>query len=158
MRKIVPIEKRFWGKVDKTKSCWIWNGATNYAGYGVIGLGGRDQGNILAHRFSYEIHHGKIKYGNFICHKCDNPPCVNPSHLFQGTNQDNVSDMIRKNRNFSVIGENNHFNKLSKEAIIEIRSQYKRNIIGYKKLAKKYGVVFSCIQAIVNRKNWKHLS
>jgi hypothetical protein len=81
----------FWNKVNKTSGCWIWT-AANKDGYG------RYSNSGYAHRISWEMHFGKIPAGMFVCHKCDNPPCVNPDHLFLGTNQDNVNDMRAKGR------------------------------------------------------------
>ncbi|KKN16791.1 hypothetical protein LCGC14_0972530, partial [marine sediment metagenome] len=85
---------RFWGKVKKTNSCWMWV-ATLHAGYGYVGLNGKD---YSAHRISWEIHFGKIPEGMLVLHKCDNPPCVNPKHLWIGTRKQNTQDMIKKGR------------------------------------------------------------
>lgn len=88
--------KRFWEKVEKTETCWIWKAFKNKQGYGRIGL---SSGKCInAHRVSYVIHKGKIPEDQFICHTCDNPSCVNPDHLFAGTRQDNIDDMIIKKR------------------------------------------------------------
>ncbi len=101
---IIPIEERFWKYVQKTDTCWIWIGARlSKNGYGVLGKTeqGEDQSiyrNVTTHRFSWELHFGMIPEGLLVCHHCDNPPCVNPSHLFLGTDQDNVDDMFRKGR------------------------------------------------------------
>lgn len=91
-------EQRFWSKVDKTKDCWEWKACVNEAGYGIFGVPNMYR-NDRAHRISYRLHFGKIPKGKFVCHKCDNRRCVNPSHLFIGSNMDNVNDMIRKGRN-----------------------------------------------------------
>lgn len=86
--------KRFWDKVIvlDSESCWIWKSSTD-GKYGTFSLKNR---LIKAHRFSYELSNGKIPEGHDICHKCDNPRCVNPTHLFLGTRLDNVRDMIKK--------------------------------------------------------------
>lgn len=89
--------QRFWNKVDKRTEdeCWIWMGAKVNGGYGCITV---DSENIVAHRYSWIIHNGNIPAGLLVCHHCDNPPCVNPIHLFLGTNSDNTLDMVEKNR------------------------------------------------------------
>src|SRR6266481_7270354 len=90
-----PAE-RFWAKVHKGESCWLWTGATNPAGYGMFSKGGRE-GAILAHRFAWIITHGE-EPALHVLHKCDIPACVNPLHLFLGTDLDNQRDAIAKGR------------------------------------------------------------
>jgi hypothetical protein len=82
---------RFWPKVRKDRGCWVWTGATTTTGYGR--LSGQP-----AHRLSWEIHHGPIPAGLFVCHRCDNPGCVRPDHLFLGTHEANMADMVAKGR------------------------------------------------------------
>lgn len=94
-REKVPARSRFESKVTKTDTCWIWNGKKNNKGYGLIYAG---RNNVLAHRFSYEMKFGKIPKGKFGCHKCDNPICVNPDHIFIGTQHDNMRDASLKGR------------------------------------------------------------
>lgn len=86
---------RFWVNVVKTDGCWIWTGNFNAFGYGRIGNNGKRE---LAHRFSWVLHYGPIPKGLIVCHHCDNTACVRPDHLFIGTQQDNMDDMISKNR------------------------------------------------------------
>jgi hypothetical protein len=97
-----PARDRFWKRIDKDgpllphveTPCWIWTGARTRRGYGLLG---ERSALVYAHRLSYEIHHGEVG-SLFVCHRCDNPSCVNPAHLFLGTALDNVHDMLAKGR------------------------------------------------------------
>lgn len=93
--KYASFEERFWEKVDKSGECWIWIGARNPSGYGKIKSGDTTKDS---HRASWEINYGEIPEGMCVCHVCDNPPCVNPGHLFLGTYGDNMRDMYSKGR------------------------------------------------------------
>ena len=91
--------ERFYSKIDKTSSdigCWLWTDSKTKAGYGRIMVNGKA---IKAHRFSYELHKGKIPENTLVCHSCDIRHCVNPDHLWLGTYTDNNRDMFAKNRN-----------------------------------------------------------
>lgn len=87
-------QARFWAKVRKTRTCWLWTGATDGHGYGVFHIGERND-VVRATHFAYE---GLIPDGSYVCHRCDNPGCVRPSHLFIGTQLDNMRDASRKGR------------------------------------------------------------
>ncbi len=94
----MTLKERVMSKVEKTESCWNWIGRTAPPGwYGVITLNGK---GVNCHRISYEVHCGEIPQGMQVLHSCDNPSCVNPSHLFLGTQADNMSDMRHKQRGF----------------------------------------------------------
>lgn len=103
------IEDRFFAKVNKTPACWIWTGSTSGSkGYGKFSVTSRLYGRkmVRAHRFSWVLHHGVIPRGEHVLHRCDNPLCVNPDHLFLGTQRTNLQDMIQKGRHrnrYSVI-------------------------------------------------------
>ena len=101
-----PLSERFWSKVNKNGTipphcpnigeCWLWTGHIIVGGYGRLSVGHGIQ--EFAHRLSYMLHYGNIPNGCFVCHRCDNPPCVRPDHLFIGTHTDNMRDMIAKGR------------------------------------------------------------
>lgn len=147
--------KRFWDKVDirDEKDCWEWKALTNLSGYGRF----RYQGKMeLSHRVSWEITNGSIPDNLCVLHKCDNPRCVNPNHLFLGTRQDNSLDMVVKNRdrNGDQKGENNGFSKLTWDNVNKIRELRKQNI-PLDVLAKNFEVSKSTISLIVNYKIWR---
>jgi hypothetical protein len=144
--------KYFWDRVEKRDqySCWLWKGTIYSSGYGVAKIG---RTRMLAHRLSYELLRGPIDDGLFVCHTCDNPSCVNPSHLFLGTLQDNVDDMMVKERN--VRGRNVNTCKLTEDDVLEIRKL--AGNLSTKELANRFGVSDTTIWQIANRKSWKWL-
>lgn len=98
MRQRIPMEQRFWSKVNKTNGCWEWQAALDKDGYGRIGTPGKPSFSVKAHRYSWMLHFGDFDRRMLVCHHCDNPSCVRPEHLFLGTAKDNSQDMSRKQR------------------------------------------------------------
>lgn len=148
------LEERFWRRVIKAETgCWLWKGSATQAGYGTIRLGGVEKGVTLAHRLSYEMHHGDIAPGNFVMHSCDNPRCVNPAHLRQGTPRDNMLDMMEKGRKVVPLGDGHFCAKLDAEKVRLIRSSTESNSA----LARSLGVDASAISNVRNGITWKHV-
>jgi len=168
---LMTPEQRFWSKVDRSGQCWIWTGGCFAGkGYGRMHVRLPVRHSVSTHRFSWELHFGPIPPGLFVCHHCDNPPCVRPDHLFLGTSTDNMRDMIVKGRN--AVGERNgHYtkpentprgegvktSKLTKAQVLEILS-LRDTGISAQELASRYGIGAANIYHIWRRISWKHLT
>jgi len=147
----MDTQDRFLKKVNKTDDCWIWLGAKKTrSGYGNFFYRKKV---IHAHRASYLIFIGSIPDNLYVCHHCDNPSCVNPKHLFIGTQDDNMKDMIKKNRSGNTKGSKNGNSKLSEGDILEIRQSEEYSFV----LAKKYSISPTQVCNIRKRKVWKHI-
>jgi hypothetical protein len=156
----------FWSRVNKEGSipmhcpelgaCWEWTAYCATNGYGSFRVRNK---TILVHRMSYEIANGKIEKGVLVCHKCDNPCCVNPKHLFLGTHKDNADDMVKKGRGKPPMlkGEKCPAHKLTKNEVIEIRRRYAVGDISQARLGAEYNVTGEAIYAIVHFKSWKDI-
>lgn len=143
--------------INKTSGCWEWVGSKRN-GYGRIIVGSRTDGtrkSMSAHRVSYELKHGEIPEGMEVCHKCDNPCCVNPDHLFLGTRQDNIDDRERKGRNVTFTGEEQPRSKLTKKAVKDARWERAYKGTSYQMLADRYGVSKKTMQNAIKGVTWK---
>lgn len=153
---IMDYQAMFWAKVQRTDSCWIWTACKNDKGYGNLRIRGK---GCLAHRVAYQFTFGDIPKGMNVLHKCDNPACVNPNHLWLGTLADNNRDMIAKGRARLGIGKGNHFskprrgNKLTVENVREIRNRV-ANGERQQDIADLFGITNSLVSTIASRKRW----
>ena len=138
--------------------CWELDVERNSRGYGRLRIRGADRRRkwVLAHRVSWMIHHGEIPDGMVVCHRCDNPPCVNPAHLFLGTFSDNSRDCVAKGRHVSnpARGSANASSKLTESEVREIRRVYQAGGWSLKRLGERYGVSPSAVWLIMKGKNW----
>lgn len=154
--------KKFWKTFNglSEDSCWEYRQHLTKGGYGRIWVYPK---MLYAHRIAWILVHGAIPKGMHICHKCDNPPCCNPKHLFLGTPQENSLDSVRKGRNSHgpvLYGSSHPLAKLTEQDVAEIRRIYtpgtpgKRSETSIKGLAAKYGVAHSLIARIIKGKSW----
>lgn len=146
---VIPLDIRFWEKVNKTDSCWLWTGSKNNTGYGRVGVRGK---LLLAHRVSFEMVNGKIKKGMNVLHKCDIPSCVNPNHLWLGSHKENMKDMYKKGR--ACTGEDRPQSKLTIKKVEYIRERYKIGDISQRELAKEIGISQPILCQVINKKRW----
>ena len=161
------LDDRFWSKVTRSSAsdCWEWRANKNNKGYGLFRPGGL-AGKRLAHRLAFEDLNGPIPNGALVCHKCDNPKCVNPNHLFLGTHKDNTADMIAKGRRVIGFDPNNkpphkqgsaHGNaKLTEAVVLDF---YRQMALGkpVRQLARETGVDRRTLGRIRDKKSWKHV-
>ena len=165
---LMTREQRFWAKVKKTAKCWLWTASYRHKGYGAFAY--RERGvnvNDRAHRFSWRIHYGEIPDGLLVLHRCDTPACVRPDHLFLGTHQVNVDDMIAKGRlnhmrrsvesgSRFARGEQHHNAKLS-EAKVQDLCRRRSQGEPYSALARAFIISISQAWRIAHRQQWRHV-
>jgi len=148
----LSLKERFFKYVSKGSDCWEWLGSKDNNGYGKIRVDGKPE---LASRTSWRIHYGDIPKGLCVCHHCDNPSCVNPEHLFVGTQKDNVIDMKNKGRERKVgkSGENHNLAKVTEEIVKKIRLEGNTS----KEYCDSVGLSKSAVHSILTRKTWAHV-
>lgn len=155
---------RFWSKVTKTDTCWLWNGDKSKFGHGRFLY---DNLRVNAHRYSYETFVGPIPEGLLVCHKCDVPACVNPDHLFLGTQKDNIQDCVKKGRwtqaklkklhpEWCVRGSKAGNSKLKEEQVVTMRSLLACGCT-LLEVGSMFGVTEATACAIRQNRTWKHV-
>ena len=161
---------RFWLMVDKSggpDACWLWTAGRRPDGYGIVNWFGKTQ---KAHRLSYALSTGAIPSEACVLHRCDNPPCCNPAHLWLGTRVENVADMVAKGRNAKsdshgahlhkdrmVRGESHAFAKLTEENVIEMRRLRAEAGTPFKQLARMFRVTKNTVKDAVLLRSWTHV-
>jgi hypothetical protein len=153
-----PLEVRFWLKVDKKSEneCWPWLGQKLKNGYGRLSLGPKSEGSDGAHRVSWMLaNKQKISAGMFVMHKCDNPECVNPSHLAIGTPKENTADMIAKGRKriFSPVGNKNGKAIITPDIVRQIRASDE----SHASLARRFNISPNCVRGVRIGRTWSHV-
>lgn len=146
-------EERFWAKVQKGAGCWEWHGYRRPSGHGVFAASrGR---RVSAHAFALELSTGvPTPAGMEACHRCDNPPCVNPRHIYYGTRQQNIDDAWARSR--CAVGQDRPAAKLRDEQVVEIRERYAAGESA-KDLASEFSIAVVTLRHIVLGLKWKHL-
>lgn len=136
-------------------ACWEWQGAPDRHGYGRIRANNRGP-SLLAHRVAWEAHNAEpVPAELCVCHRCDNRLCVNPSHLFIGTNLENIQDRDAKKR--QTRGTRHHKSKLTPEQVAQIRRLFAEGQQTKSQLAKRFGITDTSVHLIIIRRNWRHL-
>lgn len=134
--------------------CWLWTrSTTGDAGYGSFWFRGK---NDLAHRASWALHRGEVPAGVNVCHKCDTQSCINPDHLFLGTQAENIADMHQKRRAFIPQGSKHGCHKLTENEVREIRARGRRGDSSYR-IARDYPVSPRTIRGILSGQEWRHV-
>jgi hypothetical protein len=143
---------RFQSKVNKTDTCWLWTGNKLRGGYGLF----KADKQRLAHRVAWFYEHKSYPNG-VLRHTCDNPSCVSPSHLLDGTQQDNMNDMKAKGRGRTPKGEDNGQSKLTNAQVIELRKEYASGSISSAKIAERLGMSQGCVYRMLKGQTYSSI-
>ncbi len=143
------FQDRFWKQGASNGLCWEWQGAKSIRGYGVVSVGGM---NLRAHRVSYVMAYGSISTDKIACHTCDNPSCVNPLHLYEGTDKDNTADCIARGR------RGGREQKLSPAQVEDARKRYMNRSATQAELAAELGTGRTTMQRILHGLSYKNTS
>lgn len=151
----MPLAERFGAFFERgsTDECWEWQGARIESGYGTVFAFGK---RTRAHRVAFFLEHGRMP-ALCVCHTCDNRACVNPGHLFEGTNADNSADMVSKGRQARVSGELHHRARLTNQQVRDIRANYLLCRVTHRELGERYQVSQNVVRSIVTGLTWRHL-
>jgi hypothetical protein len=156
----IPEEIRFWRNVQKGRpdECWPWTARRHLHGYGVaiVHEGVNRHRKVGAHRVAWRLTHGREPEG-IICHHCDNPPCCNPAHLYEGSKLTNARDAVARGQ--QPRGEKHGMAKLTEKLVAEIRALYRprTQVAGPTALARRFGLPVTTVQNVVYRKRWGHV-
>jgi hypothetical protein len=145
-------------KIDDATGCQVWQGATR-GGYGNLVIGSRTDGTrktVRAHRLAYEVANGEIAHGLYVCHRCDNRACINPSHLFLGTHQDNVDDRQAKGRNKPPKGELCGSSRLTETDVLSMRRLRQKGET-FSAIADRFSVAKKTAIQAVKGQTWAHV-
>lgn len=151
------LSDRFWAKVDKSAGplrCWPWTGAKFHFGHGAVKVNGRPWGT---HRIAWELTHGDIPTTLRVLHKCDNPPCCNPAHLYLGTLKDNTADMWARGRANPRFGDGHPRAKLTAALVYAARQQVRRGA-RVSDVSRQLGVSTSALWSAVRGRTWRHVA
>lgn len=150
------LQERFWNKVARSSpsDCWEWQGARQTMGYGAFSINGKPE---ATHRLAWEMANGPIPDGLHVCHHCDNPPCVNPAHLFLGTPAANAADKVSKGRaSGGARGSRNNRAKLNEWSACGVMARCLQGVPQVQ-VSREFGVTRQVVYCIVKGKVWKHL-